>query len=199
MLRLLPEIMPFCFLSLWFIQVRVCSVLSKHEVSCVLTADQTFTPELKTCAASWCDLQEALDDLLWKDETGPSSIRRTLELFQRQRWGNVWETRWSAYGLFRAHIYHLQLNWTELTLDVWNQSVVRWCWFSFFHLTPTVHTTAWRFQGQIRGNQLKSVASCPLTSAVGLLVLRLWSDWFCGLTWQRVYIYIWDEFLMCIC
>ena len=36
--------------------------------------------------------EEALDDLLWKDERGPSSVRRTLELFQRQRWGNFWET-----------------------------------------------------------------------------------------------------------
>ena len=48
------------------------------------------------------------------DERGPSSIRRTLEPFQRQRWGNFWEMGWSAYGLFRAHRYHLELNWTEL-------------------------------------------------------------------------------------
>ena len=39
--------------------------------------------------------EEALDDLLWKDERGPSSVRRTLEPFQRQRWGNFWETWWS--------------------------------------------------------------------------------------------------------
>ena len=58
--------------------------------------------------------EEALDDLPWKDERGPSSVRRTLELFQRQLWENFWETGWSAYGLFRAHRYHLELNWTEL-------------------------------------------------------------------------------------
>ena len=57
--------------------------------------------------------EETLDDLPWKDERGPSSIRRTLEPFQRQRWGNFWETGWSAYGLFRALRYHLELDWTE--------------------------------------------------------------------------------------
>ena len=45
-------------------------------------------------------------------------IRRTLEPFQRQRWGNFWQTVWSAYGLFRAHSYHLELNWTELNWKV---------------------------------------------------------------------------------
>ena len=44
------------------------------------------------------------------------SIKQTLEPFQRQRWGNFRETWWSAYGLFWAHRYHLELNWTELTI-----------------------------------------------------------------------------------
>ena len=44
--------------------------------------------------------EEAIDNLPWKDERGPSSIRWTLEGFQRPRWGNLWETGWSAYGLF---------------------------------------------------------------------------------------------------
>ena len=52
------------------------------------------------------------DKINREDERGPSSIRRTLEPFQRQRWGNFWETGWSAYGLFRAHRYHFELNWT---------------------------------------------------------------------------------------
>ena len=45
--------------------------------------------------------EEALGDLPWKDENGPciSPIRRTLELFKRQRWGK-----------FRAHRYHPKLN-----------------------------------------------------------------------------------------
>ena len=40
-------------------------------------------------------------------------VSRTLELFQRRHWGHFWETGWSAYGLFWAHIYHLELNWTS--------------------------------------------------------------------------------------
>ena len=50
----------------------------------------------------------------------PASIRRTSELFLRQHHGNakathrnLWETGWTACGLFRAHRYHLELNWTE--------------------------------------------------------------------------------------
>ena len=33
--------------------------------------------------------QEAVNDLSSKDERGPSSVRRRLELFERQRWGNL--------------------------------------------------------------------------------------------------------------
>ena len=61
--------------------------------------------------------EEALDDLPWKDEGGPSSVRWTLEPFQRQRWGNFWEMGWSTYnGLFCVHRYHFELNQTELNL-----------------------------------------------------------------------------------
>jgi len=34
-------------------------------------------------------------------------------------WKRCLETGWSAYGLSRAHIYHLELNWTELVIGVW--------------------------------------------------------------------------------
>ena len=47
-------------------------------------------------------------------ERGPSSVRRTLELFLRQRWGTFWETGWSAYVLFRAQRYHLELKWNAI-------------------------------------------------------------------------------------
>ena len=57
--------------------------------------------------------EEVLDNLSWEDERGPSSIRQTLELFQRQRWGNFWEMGWSTCGLFRAHRYHFELNWSK--------------------------------------------------------------------------------------
>ena len=65
--------------------------------------------------------EEAQDDLPWKDERRPSSVRRTLDPFQRQRWGNFWETWRSAYGLFRSQRYHLELNRTELCHNVKNQ------------------------------------------------------------------------------
>ena len=62
--------------------------------------------------------REALDNLPWKDERGPSSIRQTLEMFQRWHWGNFWEMdSWSGLcGLFQVHRYHLELNSTELCL-----------------------------------------------------------------------------------
>ena len=57
------------------------------------------------------------DDLPSKDERGPSSITQHWKHSQsreRQRWGNFWKTGRSACGLFRAHIYHLELNRSEL-------------------------------------------------------------------------------------
>ena len=50
----------------------------------------------------------------WKDKRGPSSIRWTSKPFQRQRWGNFWETGWSTHGHFRVHRYHPEPNWTEM-------------------------------------------------------------------------------------
>ena len=60
--------------------------------------------------------EEALDDLPWKDERGPSSIRRTLEMFQRQRWGSFWETWWNAYNYVLTVRIGTILNWTELLI-----------------------------------------------------------------------------------
>ena len=57
--------------------------------------------------------EEAPDDIPWKDEKGPSSIRRTLEPFQRQRWGNFWDRRGEAHMGFSERIDTI-LNWTEL-------------------------------------------------------------------------------------
>ena len=55
---------------------------------------------------------EAPDDVPWKDETGLSWVRRTLQLLQKQRWGNFWEMVSSVQGLFRAHRYPLELSKT---------------------------------------------------------------------------------------
>ena len=74
-----------------------------------------ITPSIACRRDAW--KEEALYDILWKDERGPSSIKRTLELLQRRHWGNFWETGWSAYGLFWAHRYHLELNWNEHSIE----------------------------------------------------------------------------------
>ena len=59
-----------------------------------------------------------LDDLPWKDERGPSSIRRTAKLFQRKHWENLWVTGWRADGLFQAHRYYRELNWTVMGINL---------------------------------------------------------------------------------
>ena len=46
-----------------------------------------ITPSITWRREAW--KEEVLGDLPWKDESGSSSIRWTLELFQRQRWGNL--------------------------------------------------------------------------------------------------------------
>ena len=53
-----------------------------------------------------------VNNLPWKGERGPSWVRRTLELFQRQRRENS-ERRDEAHMGFSARIITI-LNWTEL-------------------------------------------------------------------------------------
>ena len=79
-----------------------------------------------------------------KDKRGPSSIRRTLELFQRQCWGNFGETGWSTYGLFRAHRYYLELDWTVQHFHLQSRC------FKYFHYfyyasfaVPTEANSSW--------------------------------------------------------
>ena len=52
--------------------------------------------------------------LPWKDERRPLSIRWTSEPFQRQCWGNFWET-YGAHNIMGISKYtDTILNWTEL-------------------------------------------------------------------------------------
>ena len=44
----------------------------------------------------------------------PLKGRGTLELFQRQCWGNFWKTGRMADRLSRVHRYHLELSWTKI-------------------------------------------------------------------------------------
>ena len=96
-----------------------CGCTALEDLKCCSFWDTTNRHKSKsfTPSIAWrreARKEEALDDLPWKDERRPSLVRRTLDPFQRQRWGNFWETWLSAYGLFRAQRYHLELNWTEL-------------------------------------------------------------------------------------
>ena len=60
------------------------------------------------------------DDLSWKDQKEPPSVRRASELFSKSTLGKLVEDmveRIFIYffsSVFCAHKYHLQLNWTEL-------------------------------------------------------------------------------------
>ena len=90
--------------------LQVVSQASQHFIFSEkqATCEDCFSEELKrsgawdiTCGHKARDIkpliarrreawkEEALDNLAWKDERGPSSIRRTLELFQRQRLGKL--------------------------------------------------------------------------------------------------------------
>ena len=75
-----------------------------------------------TCGYKAKDLTKSIARIAWKEEA--------LDDLPLNRWervivnetnigtvskatlGNFWETGWSAYGLFRAHRYHLELNLT---------------------------------------------------------------------------------------
>ena len=88
----------------WLASRKIWNV---EELETLLAKD--IKPSIAWRRKAW--KEEALDDLPLKCEKGPSSIRRTVEPLQRRHWGNLWETGWSAYRLFRAHRYHLKLNW----------------------------------------------------------------------------------------
>ena len=66
--------------------------------------------------------EEALDNLPWKDERGLSSIRQTLELFQRQHWGNFWKMGWREKWAFSSTWIP---SWNEL---IWKHKSITWLW-----------------------------------------------------------------------
>ena len=79
-----------------------------------------ITPSIAWSREAWNE--EALDDLPWKDERIPSSIRRIIWNCFKSMLRKFWETECSAYGLFRTHRYHLELNWTELRTHIETQA-----------------------------------------------------------------------------
>ena len=118
----------------------------------------------------WCFIEKA---------RGPSSVRRTLELFQRQRWGNFLETGWSVYGHFRAHRYHLELmNWTKSigncvfwpTPCLPQRTSHRW----HFNLHISVLTTA----DYLQGNRAETASwSEKFKKCVNVYICRLHFIW----------------------
>ena len=65
--------------------------------------------------------EEALDDFPWKDERGPSSIRQTLEPFQRWHCGNFWDRVERIWDFLSAWIP----SWTELSWQ-WLDALTSW-------------------------------------------------------------------------
>ena len=123
------------------------------DTTCVYKA-KDITSSIARRKKAW--KEEALDDLLWKDERGPSSIRRTLEPFQRQCWGTFWETGRSAYGFFRAHRYHLEQNWIDLTNNYRLLEIITWLYLikMWNALASLVLKVAYSFGLSIAGIQI---------------------------------------------
>jgi len=100
-------------------------VYVSEDPKCWGTRDTALGHKAKDIFTVWIALRreawkaEVFDDLHRKDKRGPSSIRRTLELFERQRW-EISERRDEAHNceLFRARRYHLELNWTNFVSQV---------------------------------------------------------------------------------
>ena len=88
--------------------------------------------------------EKALDNLPWNDERGGAIVNQ-------MNIGTVWkatiwetsETGWSAYGLFRAHRYHLELKWTELLLLDKQQTRALRCRNTYKQGRRNLHITVW--------------------------------------------------------
>ena len=111
-----------------------------NEIVSYVSFDQTNMWRISFIASHYC-----APDTQWARRSFFKG--RTLEFFQRQRWENVWETGWSAYGLFRAH--DTILNWIKLTCT-WG--VGRVC-FVTANRSPSLLLTlsTWRWTEHLRG------------------------------------------------
>ena len=113
-------------------QITLHYISTAWDTTCGHKA-KDITPSIAWRREAW--KEEVLDDLLSKDERGPSSVRWTLEPFQRWCWENFWETGWSA-----------QIpSWTELSTAPSQE-----------HVTPPI---TWRKKTAKRGNALSFVES----------------------------------------
>ena len=104
-------------------------------------------------------------------ERQPSSIRRALELYFK---GNVRETAWSANGLFWAHRYPLQLNWSNhrhrkmpsvYIYKQWHEFI--FFFFFFFSSSSSAESGNFRISFLLLGEKVYLLAfytSCLLSS-----------------------------------
>ena len=65
--------------------------MASHHYAKDITPSVTWRREAQ-------EKKEAPDDLFWNHEKESLLVRPTLEMFQRQHWGDISKTRWSASG-----------------------------------------------------------------------------------------------------
>ena len=109
---------------------RLNRVSQSTEVDCILEDLKCWGAWDTTCGRKAKEIkpstawrveawkEEALNNLPWKNEKGPLSIRPTLELFQRQCRGNFWKIGLNFPGIFPSTWIQssTKLNWTERRL-----------------------------------------------------------------------------------
>ena len=88
----------------WLASQRIWSVVKLETTRGYKAKD--ITPSITWRREAW--KEEALDDLPWKNKRGPSSIRWTLEPFQRHCWGN-----WDRVVYIWAFLSAWTPSWTE--------------------------------------------------------------------------------------
>ena len=112
-----------CLWQLWVASQKIWSV---EEFETLPAGTKPRTPHHRTLGGeAW--KEEVIDNLPWKDERGPSSVRRTMEPFQRRHWGNFWETGGGAYMGFSERIDTI-LNWTlSVSLSISVRARARVC------------------------------------------------------------------------
>ena len=147
-------------------------VYVSEDPKCWGTRDTALGHKAKDIFTVWIALRreawkaEVFDDLHRKDKRGPLSIRRTLELFQRQRW-KISERRDEAHSceLFRACRYHLELNWTELC----QSSLVKWRALAETH---SLFTQSWEVRRSSRSDPL-STKPCSAWGLVDTILCQV--------------------------
>ena len=118
-----------------------------------------------------------------RTEKGPSRIRPTLQVFQRQHWGNSSETGWSAYGPSRADGYHIELNWTELKACTHTQFFIILIIISSCFCCCSCSSSAFSGHVQIVSPVLRAKSAVSLRAVTGPCSFS-WSPTSSGQVWH---------------